>query len=210
MDPEKLTPEELAAEQAQVQLPKEEEVRAEIIQEFGFDPENDKERIEKAVAKEMSSRTKLSKAIGQKIAYRTKLNEPKPPAATPPKAPDTSPQQPSVSDAVNEALEKRDLDDMDYPDNIKQEIARVAKITGKSVKAAARDPYVVATFIEPHNKKVAADKAGLSRNGNNTGGSGAAFTIDNPPVIDSSTPEKLKETTKAFEDWKAAMKEQGH
>lgn len=69
-----LTAEEKAAEVAATTLPKEDEVRAAIIEEYGFDPEADAERIDKLVAKDMDSRKKLSDAIGQKIKHRNDAN----------------------------------------------------------------------------------------------------------------------------------------
>lgn len=65
------TAEELAAEQQQVQLPKEEDIRAEIIEEYGFDADADAERIDKLTKKEMKAREDLSTAIRQKIKHRT-------------------------------------------------------------------------------------------------------------------------------------------
>ncbi len=66
---------ELAAEQAASQVPKEEEVRAEIIKEYGFDEANDAERIDKLVAREMDHTKKLSSAIGQKIKHRKEAED---------------------------------------------------------------------------------------------------------------------------------------
>ena len=70
MDNVQPTAEELAAEQVATQVPKEEEIKASIIEEYGFDAEADVERIDKLVAKEIDNRTKLSAAIGQKIKHR--------------------------------------------------------------------------------------------------------------------------------------------
>lgn len=75
MENEKVSAEELAAEQAAVQLPKEEEVRAEVISEFGFDESVDGEKIDKLVAKQMESKKMLSKTIAQKIKHRKEAEE---------------------------------------------------------------------------------------------------------------------------------------
>ena len=80
------TPEELAAEAAALGEVKEDEVRKNVISEFGFDEVDDAERIDKLVAKEVSSRKELSVAIGQKIKYRDSLaHEKKDPPPPPPK-----------------------------------------------------------------------------------------------------------------------------
>lgn len=76
MDKIDVPAEELAVEQAATQVPKEEEVRAGIIEEYGFDPEADKERIDKLTKKELDNHERLSKAIGQKISWRDKANKP--------------------------------------------------------------------------------------------------------------------------------------
>lgn len=75
MDDNRVSPEELAAEQAALATKKEEEIRSEIIEEYGFDEAIDAERIDKLVAKEMDHSKKLSGAIGQKISYRNKVDE---------------------------------------------------------------------------------------------------------------------------------------
>lgn len=75
-EPIVVPPEELAEEQSAIQLPKEEEVRAELATELDLDPEADKERLDKVVAREMKSRSNLSKAIGQKRSWRDKATKP--------------------------------------------------------------------------------------------------------------------------------------
>jgi hypothetical protein len=79
--------ENIQKDEAMPQVRKEEEIRADIITEFGFDEEADVERIDKLVAKQMESDKKLSDAIGQKIKYRTEKEEllKNPPKVEPPK-----------------------------------------------------------------------------------------------------------------------------
>ena len=79
------TPEELAAEQAGLQVPKEEEIRTNVIAEFGFDEELDAEKIDKAVEKEMKHRKDISTAIGQKIKHRNEADELRKKVIEPPK-----------------------------------------------------------------------------------------------------------------------------
>lgn len=66
---------EKAAEQAALAEVKEEEIRTSIVNEFGFDPEADKEKIDKMTTKELEHRKKLSSAIGQKIKVRNERDE---------------------------------------------------------------------------------------------------------------------------------------
>lgn len=75
MDIKNVSAEEIAGEkQATIEL-KEEEVRAKIIEEFGFDEEADSERIDKLTKKEIDNSKKLSSAIGAKIKHRTEAQK---------------------------------------------------------------------------------------------------------------------------------------
>lgn len=65
-----MDPAELAAEQAALKVRSEEEVKASVIAEYGFDEEADAERIQKIVQREVENDKKLSTAIGQKIKHR--------------------------------------------------------------------------------------------------------------------------------------------
>ena len=59
----------------QAKLPQEEDVRENIITEFGFDEDTDSDRIDRLVEKEMDNSKKLSDAIGQKIKHRDRVKE---------------------------------------------------------------------------------------------------------------------------------------
>ncbi len=91
-----------------------------------------------------------------------------------------------VDEKVNQRLEKRDLEELDLPDNIKQQIQRVAQISGIPIKQAAKDPYIVSQ-IEQHTKSKAAEEASISRT--NKSGSKEVFSVDEPPKVDMNTPE---------------------
>lgn len=65
---------ELASElQANIEI-KEDEIRSEIIAEYGFDEASDADKIDKLTNKEIEHRKKFSAAIGQKIKYRTEAD----------------------------------------------------------------------------------------------------------------------------------------
>src|SRR5438046_25289 len=114
---EVLSPEEQKADQEALVVAKEEEVKAAVIEEFGFDPAEDADLIEKAVAKEMKHRTELSQAIGQKIKYREKLNQKPPTEPQPPKKelPSEEDLEKKLDAKLEEKLAKRDLDSLDLP-----------------------------------------------------------------------------------------------
>lgn len=195
------TPEELQAEQAALVESKEDEIRANVIAEFGFDEAADADRIDKLVTKEIESAKKLSAAIGQKINYRTKLQEASKDIAPKPEVKPTDPAD--IEKIIATTLEKRDLDSLEYSAELKKEIQRVAQITGVSVKQAARDPYIVAK-IGDWEKTQKAEEAAISRTNRSSGKKN--YSIDNPPELDMSTPEGRKE----WDDYKEAMRKAGN
>ena len=202
MDEHKVAPEELAAEQAALQEGKVEEIRASIIEEFGFDETADAERIEKLVTREVEQSKKLSSAIAQKIKWRTEATKPKDTTVTPkPEVKTTAPEE--VETTVAKVLEKRDLESLDYPDDIKTEIQRIAQITQVSVLRAAKDPYIV-TKIDAWKKEQQSDEAAISRTNRSSGKK--ELSIDSPPDVDMSTPEGRKE----WNDYKKAMTKAGN
>ena len=196
------TPEQIAAELAASQaVVKEEDVRAKVIEEFGFDPDIDQERIDKLVTKEVDNQKKLSAAIGQKIKHRTEAEELR--KKLPPPPMEEKKETPDVPSLVKAELEKRDLEALEYSDDLKKEIQRVANITGVSVRQAARDPYIVAKIAD-YEKAQKADEATITRT--NRSGGKKEFSLDSPPDVDMSTAEGRK----TWDDYKAAMKKAGN
>lgn len=200
------TAEELAAEKEYTTEAKEDAIRESIIKEFEFDPndEKDKARIDKAVKRELESRGKLSKAVGQKIKYRDVFTKAKgliPPKPAPKKEGETE------EDPIQAAFDKRDLEEMEYPDELKESIKKVAKTEGISVRQATKDPYIVSK-IEAWKKEKGVDGAGLSRKDNTSGGgsSGDGDVDLTPPDVDVTTPEGRKE----YDAWVDKMKKLGH
>ncbi len=198
-----VTQEELQAEQAALSEVKEDEVRAAVIEEYGFDQDEDAERIEKAVQKELNHRKSLSQAIGQKIKHRTeaeKLRTTVKPSEKQVNAEDFDKQ---LDEKLTERLEQRDLDSLTYPEDLKKEIQKVAKAQGISIKAASQDPYIQFK-IDAFEKEKKAEDASLSRS--NKSGGKKTYTFDAPPDVDMSTKEGRDE----YDQWVEAMKKQGH
>lgn len=197
---------ELVAEQEATKEVKEEEVRASIIAEYGFDEVDDAERIDKLVAKEVEHSKKLSSAIGQKIKHRTEAEELRKKVATPQDK--TNVLDPEILDKkfdekFNERMEKLELEALDYSDEIKSEIKKVSKTQGISVKQAVRDPYI-AFKISEAEKEQKTNEASISRTHKTYGKK--SFSIDNPPEVDMSTEEGRKE----WDAYKTEMKKQGY
>jgi len=213
-DSKKLTPEELEAEQAeltQAEEVKEEDVREKVIEELGFDAEEDKDKIDLLVKKEMESSKKLSTAIKQKIKQRTakealmkssKEDDDDDGEKGKEGKKDDKKEDVDVDAAVNKALEGRDLEDMDMPDEIKEEIKKLADLQGVSVKKAAKDPYI-AHLVEKHEEKQEEDEAGIQRKNKTGGGGSYKFDANTPPDSDMSTEEGRKE----YDAWKKKAKE---
>jgi len=198
------TAEELEQEQIALHLPKEEEVRASVISEFGFDEELDTDKIDKAVAKEMVHKTDIVKVVGQKIKYRDLANKSK--EATPPISQvkiDPDEVGKLVDTKLTETLEKRDLDSLDYPDDLKGEISKLAKLQGVSIKKAVKDPYIVFK-IETYEKEQKTNEATISRT--HKSGSSKEFDVNNPPAFD---PNDVVGSDKAMKEWEAEAKKRG-
>jgi hypothetical protein len=188
--------EELEAEQKHL----EEDIRKEIINEFGFDESEDEDRIAKAVEREMKHQKSIRSAIGQKIKYRSEYEKLKTPKTDAGKSND-NPED--LDERVAKVLEKRDLDSMEYPDELKKQIAQVAKINSISIKKAVADPYI-ASKIKAWEKEQGIDEASISRN--NRAGKSNPNDEMTPPDVDFSTPEGRKE----YDDWKNRMIKKGY
>lgn len=202
-----ISPDEQIAEQEALQESKVDEIRESVISEYDFDEEDDAERIDKLVEKEVSNRKKLSEAIGQKIKYRdlAKANDdPKPKEKAGKKVEDDSEDIDSKLDKkLNESLDKRDLDSLDYPDELKTEIKRISKATGVSIKEALQDSYIVHK-VEEHENKSKEDNASISRTNKSVGKK--SWSFENPPEVNVRTEEGRK----VWEEYKEEMKKQGH
>ena len=203
--PKELTPEEEVKAQ---EAPKEEDIRENIIDEYGFDEIDDADKIDKLVSDKVDSAKKLSAAIGQKIKAREKAAEleTKLESATPkeekPVAPATDDLDEKLDKKLNEKLEKQVLDDLEYPDELTEEISTLAKLKNVSVKQVLRDPYIV-NRVEAYEKEQKTEEATISRT--NKKGSSKTYTFETPPDVDMNTEEGRKE----WDSYKKAMTEQG-
>ncbi len=126
-----------------------------------------------------------AKALKYKGILDRKSKPKKQPAAAPAAAPAEAP---DVTGAVNAALEARDLEDLDLPDELKDEVKKVAKMQNISVKKAAQDPYIQYRKAQI-NDKSEEEEASISRtpSGKPAGGDSKAT-----PKFDMSTEEGRK------------------
>ena len=196
--PKEPTAEELAAEKKELEVVAEDEIRTKLAEDMGIDPEEQEELLDKLVAKEVSSRKKLSEAIGQKINWRKKALEPET-AKPKPTAKET--EDTDVESKVLSILEKERLENMDVPEELKDEIKKIADINKVSVKKASQDPYIL--FRKEEIEKAAkAQDATISRKNK---GVGVKFDPENIPDFDVST----KEGQKQWKEWKKKAQHQG-
>lgn len=187
-------------------MPLEEEVRESIIDEYGFNEDDDSDTIDKLIAKEMDNSKKLSDAIGQKIKHRDRVKElegleNKPPVKEEVKIDEDFDKK--LDDGINKRLEKKAIDELDYSDDLKAEIENLAKLKNQTVKQVLRDPYI-AYKIEEYEKENKTDEASISRTKKTTGKQ--TFSMDSPPDCDMATEEGRK----TWADYKAALVKEGH
>lgn len=197
--------EELNAEkEAFVEVP-EETLREKLAEQLGLDPDEQSDILDRAVKLKQEDSKRLSKAIEQKRKYREQLfstqkkSEAKPQASNK-ETPDIDA---LVNQKFNERMEQRDLESLDLPDELKEEVKRVAKYEGISVREAAKNSYIL-------HKKQEYEKAERIRNATPTRNGGSKYLIDpsKPPTpsdLDLSTEEGRKEWQARKEAFKRAQ-----
>ena len=193
-----VSPDEAKAEQEALAVGKADEVRAKVVADLGLtDDDTNKPVIDKLVDRELSHQKKLSEAIGQKIKWRDQAKVAKPNQPAKPETPVNADEIRKQTEAtVRATLEQRDLDEMEYSDEIKAEIKRVAQIQGVSVRKATQDPYI--------QQRIAAVKSTERITEAGTARSSKAIPLNakGMPKFDFSTEQGRKE----YDEWKADRK----
>jgi hypothetical protein len=132
-----VTPEEQNAEKEFTREVTDEELREKVVADFGLNPEENKDLIDKLVADKKANHEKLSSAIKQKINWRNKV--------TTEKKPDNnggSLKEEDISKLVDQRMAERELESMSLSDDLKSEIKRVAKLENISIRDASKLPYM--------------------------------------------------------------------
>lgn len=200
MEKIELTPEEQKAEQEALKEAKEDDIRTQVITDYGFDEEDDSERIDKLVEKEMGYKKSLSQAIGQKIKKREELelrDKEIEDLKKLSKEPKEESKDSDFDKKLSKAFEERDLDSMEYPDELKAEIQKLAKLQEVSVKKAAQDKYIISK-IDEWKKEQETDEASIGRKDKSSGK--AVYSKDSPPEVNMNTKEGREEWDK-YTDW---------
>lgn len=188
--------EELNAEKDMVVEVSEDTLREKLAEQLGLDPEEQSEVLDRVVKLKQEDNKRLSKAIEQKRKYREQLFTTKKPETKS----QTSKKETLDDDALfeqkfNERMEKRDLESLDLPDDLKEEVKKVAKYEGISVREAAKSPYIL-------HKKQEFEQAERIKNATPTRKGGARYIVDPSKPLDPSNFDMSTEEGRAA--WKEA------
>lgn len=188
--------EELNAEKEMVAEIPEETLREKLAEQLGLDPDEQSEILDRAVKIKQEDNKRLSKAIEQKIKYRDMSKSAKKEEEKPQGSKNETPDVDALFEQkFNERMEQRDLESLDLPDELKEEVKRVAKYEGISVREAAKNPYIL-------HKKNEFEKAERIKNATPTRKGGSRYVIDPSKPLDPS--EFDLSTKEGREAWKQA------
>jgi hypothetical protein len=174
-------------------------LRAKVVAELGLtEDDTNKEFIDKLVERESNLRKGFGKLLGDYKTLKTKAK----PAQQSQQQQQQTPQldaekiREQTEATVTERLEQRDLDEMEYPDDIKAEIKKIAKAQGVSVRKAEKDPYI--SFLVGQAQAAGRiDEAAVPHTQRST-----TTKTEKVPTFDMATEEGRK----AYDTWKASKK----
>ena len=119
----------------------------------------------------MGHKKALSQAIGQKVKKREEVelrDKEIEELRKLSKEPKEESKDSDFDNKLSKAFEERDLDSMEYPDELKAEIQKLSKLQEVSVKKAATDPYIISK-IDEWKKEQETDESSIGRK-DKTGG----------------------------------------
>lgn len=177
------TAEELQEEEIALKDSKEEEIRNSIIEKYELSEDDDEDLIDKLTADILAQRKSFGKVVAQKRSYRElvqKANSGK----------DEKPQTLSkeeIEKSLEEKFFNRDLEELDYSDNVKDAVRKICKVNNVSVKQAQKDPYIQYLIEQETDEKIL-DKSAISQKKNSIPGKADLKPL-NPDNYDFSTKE---------------------
>lgn len=192
--------EELNAEKDMVE-DSEDSLREKLAEQLGLDPDEQSEILDNVVKLKQEDNKRLSKAIEQKRKYRQKLfSTEKTETKSQPSTKETPDVDALFEKRFKEEMEKRDLESLDFPDDLKSEIQKVAKYDGISVREAAKSPYIL-------HKKQEYEQAERIKNATPTRKGGSRYIVDpSKPLDPSDFDMSTEEGRKAWNEAKEAKK----
>lgn len=184
-----------------------EEIREEVIDELGLDPEQHEDVIDRAVEREKQHRDNLGKAIKQKIKYREQAksqdNNNKDQSGQGDTQSGTNQgDTPDVEQLVEQKLEERQLESMNLPDKVKQEVKDLAQFKGISVEKAAKHDYIQ-NMKEEIERKERVKKATPKRKNK---GSYTSKVDPSKPINPADYDMDTEEGVKAYQEAREARK----
>jgi hypothetical protein len=172
----------------------EDDIRSKVIEDYDLDDDEQYELIDKLTLKEVEQRKAFGKVIEQKRKWREQAQSTEEETTQPPKE-----QGEDVRAIIRDEFSQKYIEDLDYPDEVKDEIKRVMKATGKDVKEVSKDPYIL------HKKEeILREAKNTSASPNSARKGNTIFDENNPPKFDMSTEEGREQ----FKDWKKQLIEQ--
>jgi len=208
VEAEEVSEEEKESEAEALKEVKEEELKSKLAEDLGVDPEDEPELFEKLLKREQTQREKLSGAIKQKINWREKASETTKEPEVKPK--DGKPlgepvvlSEELLEQKLNEREAKRDLENLDLPEDVEAEIKDLAKVKGISIKEAAKLPYITSR-IEEAEKEKRIQSATPKRKGR---GSYAPVADPSKPLDPTDFDLGSKKGRKAWANAKSARRE---
>lgn len=159
-------PKENLEEHDDVEIKSEDDIRQQIIDEYEFDEEDDKSKIDKLVSEKLEHQKTLSTAIKQKQTWRGKALKASE-ALGEPKSPVNQQKDPNdaVKQTVRELLEEEKLNGLSISDEIKKEAQAYAKLNNTSISKALDSDYIKFK-MEQEDKEQRVSDASISGSGN--------------------------------------------
>lgn len=153
----------IKAEEEGLKGKSEDEIRAQVIEQYELDEDDNSDLIDKLVKDKVADQKRLSTAIKQKRGWRekaTKAPEKKEEIAPEKKKEDLkgSITDEDIDKKVDAKLVKRDLDSLDVSDELRREVKKFVEFHGVSVAEAMKDPYIKFKKNE-EDEKVRAEEA---------------------------------------------------
>lgn len=174
--------EELQEEEKALADSKEEEIRSSIIEKYGLEEDSDEELIEKLTTDFLAQRKSFSKVVAQKKSWREKVLKPETP-----KKDETTKSPEEIEKILEEKFFTRDLEELEYSDNVKDAVKKICKVNNVSVKQAQKDPYIQ-YLIQQETDEKTLDKSAISQKKN--GIPAKDFKPLDPSNYDFTKPEE--------------------
>ncbi len=138
-----------------------EEIKKEIIEKYGFDPEEHEELIEKLTNDKLEDRKRLSTAIKQKRSWRDKFKSTEKSVVKTDKEVKQKINPSDIDSLVeaklNEKLREKEINDLDFDEEIKKQIETYAKVNNVGIKEATNSNYIKFLIKENKEKEVIDD-----------------------------------------------------